>query len=424
MMSDEEYGPSAEKRQRKSAQGEPNLRYGVRRDQSDALEPVSPKPGGLSEIEQHRGSRDQPRIGADYAGLGTAGTGISDRDARSGHLQDRAADLAVPVRIAIWGAPGSGKTTFLAALGFAVGRDSRSAGKWAIYPNDQFSAEVLTRNMHHLLIERRFPLATPPGSIEPLSLTFRGDLGGTKFASRRRFWQRGPATTSFQLNLADVSGEAFGSDPDDLPIGVTDAVLDTLVNAQGLIYIFDPVGERYELNSAQYVNRTLTQLRTRMAGQVSGRFLPQQLSVCITKFDHPIIFIEARRLNLVQEDPDGTFRVPDSAAELFFDLYCDGRFRNDERSFGSAKFVRDRLKAYFDPQHIRYFVTSSIGLRRRLDESTDDQRAVAKVNLDDFTNVAEDEDGPVIRGLIDPINVLEPLISLQQRITGHRHRKI
>jgi len=78
------------------------------------------------------------------------------------------------------------------------------------------------------------------------------------------------------------------------------------------------------------------------------------------------------------------------------------------------------LQSYFAPDHIRYFVSSSIGLRRWSSENVGVSAGVAKVNPEDFANFREDRNGElVIRGPIDPINVLEPLISLQQRIAGN-----
>jgi len=342
---------------------------------------------------------------------------------------DSRENLAEPVRIALWGAPASGKTTLMAALGICVGRQNSAVGKWSIFPENDASAALLTKFTHQLIVDQRFPEATEIGSIQELSVIFKGDIAGSKFAPRKRPWRRGSTNCSFRLNLVDFSGEAFGYHPQKQAIleRAANAALDNLASAQGLIYLFDPLSERDQRDSATYVERTLVELSRRMAmaGRLSGMYLPQQISVCITKFDHPEIFQQARRMNLIDEASDGTLRVLDCNAQRFFDMYCSGRFwGGDERSYAGAQFVRDSLQCYFAPDRIRYFVSSSIGLRRWSSENVGVSAGVARVNPEDFANFGVDGSGDfVIRGPIDPINVLEPLISLQQRIAGNDRYK-
>jgi len=368
---------------------------------------------------------------------------LQDRARKAGldQLNDRSGDnmnngsfdsrenLAEPVRIALWGAPASGKTTLMAALGICVGRQNSAVGKWSIFPENDASAALLTKFTHQLIVDQRFPEATEIGSIQELSVIFKGDIAGSKFAPRKRPWRRGSTNCSFRLNLVDFSGEAFGYHPQKQAIleRAANAALDNLASAQGLIYLFDPLSERDQRDSATYVERTLVELSRRMAmaGRLSGMYLPQQISVCITKFDHPEIFQQARRMNLIDEASDGTLRVLDCNAQRFFDMYCSGRFwGGDERSYAGAQFVRDSLQCYFAPDRIRYFVSSSIGLRRWSSENVGVSAGVARVNPEDFANFGVDGSGDfVIRGPIDPINVLEPLISLQQRIAGNDRYK-
>ena len=107
-----------------------------------------------------------------------------------------------------------------------------------------------------------------------------------------------------------------------------------------------------------------------------------------------------------------------SDADLeFFDLLCTGKFWGEkyERGDRSARFVRNELRNAFDPAKIEYFVTSSIGFW------IPPGWAGAGSDFDpgDFANyhkVGQNEAS--IRGAISPINVLEPLIRLRQRISG------
>ena len=120
-------------------------------------------------------------------------------------------------------------------------------------------------------------------------------------------------------------------------------------------------------------------------------------------------------MNLVTYGDDGMPRVRDTDAEQFFDELCTGKFwsRRDERGQQSARFVRDKLRQVFRRENIRYFVTSSIGFWM---EPPTENEASDSFNLDDFENVHDRDQEPSIRGKVRPINVLEPLISLQQRI--------
>ena len=321
------------------------------------------------------------------------------------------------LKVGLWGSPSSGKTTYLAALRHAIGTASRAnIGSWNIYPLSDPSAELLIKFTHELVSERKFPEATDVGAVVPLEWLFVGDLASSRFGPGRSIFRRGTGHDSrFVLDLVDVSGEAFGDKTKVAPDVVTRAI-DHLAAAQGLIYLFDPVTEKSEKNASNYVNRTITGLSQRLVQRGSvERYLPHHVSVCITKFDHPEVFQQARRAGLVNYGPDGLPRVLDEHAEQFFDALCEGRFwgYRDERGEPGAQFIRDTLKNSFHPSRIRYFVTSSIGFWHppgwNGDASTFDPEFFAN-----FNEIGNGEKR--IKGPIHPINVLEPLIVLQQRL--------
>ena len=322
------------------------------------------------------------------------------------------------VKIGLWGPPGSGKTTYLAALRLAAASADRSLGQWGVFPLDQQSRTAMV-DFADALNQGRFPDATPVGTTTELRWLFIGDITNSRFA-RRRFLRRRPLESRFELHLIDVSGEAFGYYPGDevAPPAVVDAALDHLFHARGLIYLFDPITERDSRNTLSYVNRTLAELKERFAQYgYRNSYLPHHVSICITKFDHPDVFQEAKRNGFVEFGADGMPRVPDGYAEDFFDLLCTGKFwsETNERGDRSARFVRNELRNAFDPAHIEYFVTSSIGFWKP------PGRVGTRSEFDpaDFANyhkVGGHE--PSIRGAINPINVLEPLIRLQQHVDG------
>jgi hypothetical protein len=305
-------------------------------------------------------------------------------------------------------------------LRHAAGDTDVEYGTWGIFPLNPQSRTAMV-DFTHALNQGRFPDATVPGTTTALQWLFVGDLTKSRFARRQhRPWRRGPMESRFQLDLIDVSGKAFGYDPDQEgeSRAVAAAAIKHIFQARGLIYLFDPIRERDSGDALNYVNRTIAELKQLFAENGYRRpHLPHQVSVCITKFDHPDVFQEARRNGFVEFGLDGMPRVPDRYAEDFFDLLCTSKFWSDkdERGDRSARFVRNELRNAFDPANIEYFVTSSIGFWKPPPWAG----AGSEFDPKDFANYRKvGDDKPSIRGAISPINVLEPLIRLQQRISG------
>jgi len=319
-------------------------------------------------------------------------------------------------KLGLWGSPQSGKTTYLAALRHATGAGDNGCGSWNIYPRNDISRDLLVRFTHTLVHDRRFPAATV-GATKPLEWLFVGDIARSKF-DRRRLLRRGRLESRFVLDLIDVTGGAFSDDPEKNNVApeVAAAAVDQLTKARGLIYMFDPIGEKENRDSSSYMNRTVAELLRRFAdGRRAGLHLPHHVSVCVSKFDHPAIFQQARRMGLVNYGGDGMPRVLDRHAEQFFDALCSGDFwsERDEQAQASAQFVRNQLRTVFDPCKIRYFVTSSIGFSRPPGWDP----SVTRFDPRDFANFHMRSGQPGIKGPIHPVNVLEPLISLQQQLS-------
>jgi energy-coupling factor transporter ATP-binding protein EcfA2 len=90
------------------------------------------------------------------------------RSTQSKLNRDQAAvsQLTQPLRIALWGPPASGKSTFLSALYIAASRSQRDL---LIYGADDQATEYLAQHTHMLTAQHRFPEAT----ITPQALSWK-----------------------------------------------------------------------------------------------------------------------------------------------------------------------------------------------------------------------------------------------------------
>lgn len=304
------------------------------------------------------------------------------------------------LRIGLWGALSSGKTTYLAALNIAATRWNGSR-HWIMNGADGVSSDRLVEWTDLLMRQRAFPPAT--SGPENLLFRFTGLDGEQRRQSR---WARRPVPPQRQAFELDVPGGWYRDQPlrDDSKASSSEkGLIDHLERCGGIIYLLDPVHDVREGDAFALFHRTLERLARRMLEQVRYREarLPHHVAVCITKFDRPEVYKLARRYGLTtrSELPPGMPYVPDEHAEEFFRLLCDS-------SRGNADMVRAALANHFDPAKIRVFVTSAVGFyvgeRRRF-------------RPNDYANVENGASGhDHIRGKVYPINVLEPLLWLQR----------
>jgi len=345
----------------------------------------------------------------------------------------RADDGARPARIGLWGASASGKTTLLAALPAAVTNSELPGNDWILTGADDAASDFLARHVAEL--DRRvFPEAT--FGVQPLTWRFirpaprRGRLASAAGTLLRR--QRGPRQIVFEIDVQDAMGSFYKNEPhdeEDNPFDQEDEndgsmlleqpsladndvrdVLRHFERCDGLVYLFDPVDGRLELNY-QYFARVLEQIARRAyegVGGEPGRMrdarLPQYLAVCINKIDDPGVFREAYRGGFVRTGSSQAMlpEIPNELARDFFRALC-----SKPRS-GSANQVMRSIDRYFHPDRVAFFATSSVGFyvgptgyfRRR-----------------DFVNIEESVGGGIrLRGPMTPINVLEPFVWLEEQI--------
>ncbi|QFG24585.1 hypothetical protein [Actinomadura sp. WMMB 499] len=307
--------------------------------------------------------------------------------------------------IAMWGATGSGKTTFLAALDIALNRADHV--DWRVIGANEASTDKLVELSGTLVNDNAFPEAT--SGMEQ----YRWRLIGQTERREGRFWNRRRVKRghSIGLDVHDAEGELFSNDF----IGDHGPMVESLARSRGIVYLFDPIRE-FKVGDAY---RSLDGMLARLAQVVlnsedapeDGR-LPHHVAVCTTKFDEVRVLQTAEHLGLLDFDEDerGFPRIvhDEDARELFREL-CS------VSASGTADLVLKKLTRYFDEDRIRFFVTSAVGFHL-------DPRA-GRFNLRDFQNVVPDADserGFRIRTSVHPINVMEPVLWLAEKLADGR----
>jgi len=355
-------------------------------------------------------------------------------------MTEAAAEQVVPEpqpgknNIGIWGAPQSGKTTFLAALRTAMTLQDTG---WVLNGVNNGSTEFLASSTHQLTVERIFPSATT--QLERLAWK----LTGTKEVKERGKFGMPRRTTvpahvyldfvdppgrlfdteSPQQNEDGQSGGAGGGGPKFATGGPSsgpgkesgggasrEELVSHLANCGGLIYLLDPTREREASDSYQFFNRTVLEIGQRAVDNGRDQYLPQHLAVCVTKYDHYWVRSIAKKHGL-ESVADGERLFPSvhgELAEIFFEELC----REDKVSNTDAMFRE--IKQRFSPERTRFFVTSAVGFY--VDPAT------GRFDEDDYSNLVKST-GPngttsmQIKGKVYPINVLEPIMWLVDSLT-------
>jgi hypothetical protein len=334
-----------------------------------------------------------------------------------------------PKSIGLWGAPQSGKTTFLAALYIAV---NRSLLDLNIFGVDDRSTDFMINSTHTLTSDRKFPAGTQVASSYSWTVNMNTEM---QVMERGRFGRANTTSTlvqrQFNIDLRDAPGGFFQSQmgapqPAQQPQqrrnlgGATPAaaaglavaspqadMMDYLAGCDGLLLLIDPVREQKYGDAHEYFQGTLLRIaQRRMASMPPGSRLPHHVAVCITKFDHPDVYGFARLRGYRTYDENDPYLFPqvqNSDAENFFTEFC---LRSPT---SEADMLCSALRRYFNPDRLQYFVSSSIGFY--LGQSS-------RFRDDDPEN-SEDRNGiKMIRGQIHPINTLEPILWLGERITA------
>lgn len=330
-------------------------------------------------------------------------------------------------RIGLWGAPGSGKTTFLAALNVAV---LRGGHNWRLFGVDDEATAFLSESTAMLTERREFPPATTNVEHRSWVLMSQAEV---RYGPR---WRRRTATVpvEFHLDMLDAPGSRFDSqgsggngavkepigdrlgfddedDEDDAPfhepLSDDEELIDSLATCDGILYLFDPIREWKVGDAYRYFHRTFLRVaqRAMQSGRLVDTRLPHHLAVCVTKFDEPKVYLTARERGYLTYDMADPYLFPrvheDAAEDLFRDLCRIS-------ATGSAEMVRTSIEKYFLPERVRYFATSAVGFYLG---------SAARFRGADFQNVVPVKNGKsMIRGEVHPINVVEPLLWLGRHL--------
>lgn len=330
--------------------------------------------------------------------------------------------------IGLWGAPASGKTTFLGALSSAI---LESHLDLRLYGVDDESTEFIIA-MTDGLDGREFPPATQAvrSFAWTLSMTSVGEVqpavpwgGRTEIVSQME--RVGHQVT---IEMRDAPGRVYGAsgpaqpplaperqsqvvlpDSGPMPVGPQnqvqppdDDVIDHLSGCTGMILLVNPVKEKDDGSAFRYFQTTLAKVAQRQLSQLPpGSRLPHSIAVCMTMFDHPEVFSFAQRERYLVPGLIGESfpRIANDRAEEFLTSFCLTSNESSIDRFCTA------IKRFFHEDRVRFYISSSIGFY--LD------RARGTFDSDDYQNTVQQPNGrTLIRGRITPINVLEPLLWL------------
>lgn len=306
--------------------------------------------------------------------------------------------------IAMWGAPGSGKTTLLAALNIALVRRNRG---WKVVGANDASTDFLEEKTVALTTAKEFPPATQ--GLEH----YHWLLIGPSERQEGRRSRKGAAAEAPRIgvDLLDPPGGVYGGKRGQSAQDQK-RLLDNLTQSRGIVFLFDPIREFVEGDAYQYLASPLAHLAQRMlvGNEYADGKLPHHIAVCLTKFDEFKVLKTAEQLGLLTRDPDDPYGFPrvvddDAAKQLFRELCAIS-------ASGNADMVLNALDQYFHPDRVKFFVTSSIGFY------VDHRRNV--FDPDDFKNLKPGGSGVLIRGQVHPINVMEPMLWLCERLSGER----
>jgi energy-coupling factor transporter ATP-binding protein EcfA2 len=291
--------------------------------------------------------------------------------------------------VVMWGASGSGKTTFLAALNIALLRQS---GYWRLAGTDSDSTEKLVEHTHELAIDRTFPHGTVGVSHT------RCRLSGQTYRPRL-FRKPQEESVEIDIDLVDSAGELLeGRSGEDL--------VDKLSASRAMILFIDPVIETEIGNTFEHIYRVLAPLSQLMAqsGRTTKGRMPHYVAVCLTKFDDIRVYKSAEELGLLSYDaskPGYPEVSGEDARELIMALSALSRS-------GYAHLAVDFIERCFHPERVRYFITSAVGFYISQES--------ARFDPNDFQNVMPGDHNDRIRGPIYPINVAESVLWLCDKL--------
>ena len=314
-----------------------------------------------------------------------------------------------PVRVGIWGSTQSGRTTFLAVLGRSGWQSTRTSGDWHVVPADPATKHFIDERFEDLTVGKQFPGATLPHSPERLSFQLWNRRKGRGLMR----WLRPQRLAEITVTLQDRSGRDFVGDS-----RLADAVT-YLAGADALIYFFDPTYDKdveaRKWHSIDYFMALETGLGMSAAteGVLHQHYLPQHIAVCIPKLDDQHVFEIARRYGCVENEP-GTARpwVPGKHAKMLFEAVC-----REQRTY-EVDYLFERIRRTFHPDRTSFHALSSVGFWVPENGQFDPKDVCNLIEVRQEDPASSNDSPPArrVRGQINPVNILDPLIELVERI--------
>jgi hypothetical protein len=306
-------------------------------------------------------------------------------------------------KIAMWGAPGSGKTTFLAALDIALKRRRYGFNMAGV---TDASVNLLIEMTDRLIVKHEFPPQTAAIDYFEWELFRNQQAAADPYAASL---PSGPKRVT--LSLADPSGELAGPEMRTAP--ERKKLIDDLADSDGILFMFDPIREFQVGDAFSTTNGLLHQLTAAVASRDREQFdgtLPQHVAICVTKFDEPKVLATARKLGILRRNPHDQHQLPwvheHDALKLLIAL-------TQVSGTGDGEMLLNALHQAF-PGRVQFFVTSAVGfyvnpVTGRFDE--DDPQNLVKT----APGLAGSGDSR-IRGALYPINVVEPILWLSDKV--------
>lgn len=324
-----------------------------------------------------------------------------------GKLSDPARPSKSERGIAMLGATGSGKSTFLGALHMAFLRRAQQVPEqeWWIWSRDQASREALVDMDVALNSKGEFPFATQ--RIDNFDWILSGRVDRTEKAgwfggSSRRVRESVEVT----LKLTDPSGELYRRDQ--MGQEIRQQLVEQVAGSRGILYMFDPIREHAKGDAYDSTFSMLSDLVAEVAedAEFDGRRLPHHVAVCVTKLDEPRVFKTADSLRLLAPDPyhpHGFPMVHGSDARTLLQSLCKvGRS-------GAGEVLPQLLETYFRPERITYYATSAVGFMVN--------KRTRRFDAQDTENVYRIASGEtLVRGPVNPVNVVEPVLWLVEQL--------
>lgn len=308
--------------------------------------------------------------------------------------------------IAMLGATGSGKSTFLGALHMAFLRRAQQVPEqeWWIWSRDQASRQALVDMDVALNSKGEFPFATQ--HIDNFDWILSGRVERTERAGRLGGSRRVSQGVEVTLRLTDPSGELYRRDQ--MGLEIRQQLVEQVARSRGILYMFDPIREHTKGDAYDSTFSMLSDLVAEVAEGTGfdGRRLPHHVAVCVTKLDEPRVFKTAESLRLLAPNPYHPYGFPmvhGSDARMLLQSLCKvGRS-------GAGEVLPQLLETYFRPERISYYATSAVGFMVN--------KRTRRFDGQDTENVYRIASGEtLVRGPVNPINVVEPVLWLVEQL--------